>query len=135
MDRSSPDSSSPGRTEPSAGAKVTGEAYTFDDVLLAPRHSLTHPKDVSTTSRFTRGIARELGEHRIRVNVITPGWIMTERQLTKWLDAKGEEELHRNQVLPDKVRPEDVAPLALFLASDDSRAMSAREYIVDAGWL
>ena len=72
---------------------------------------------------FTRGIARELGEHRIRVNVITPGWIMTERQISKWLDAKGEEEIRRNQVLPDKVRPEDVAPLALFLASDDARAM------------
>ena len=31
-------------------------ALTFDDVLLAPRHSVTHPKDVTTTSRFTRGI-------------------------------------------------------------------------------
>jgi NAD(P)-dependent dehydrogenase (short-subunit alcohol dehydrogenase family) len=89
----------------------------------------------SSVIGFTRGIARELGEHRIRVNVITPGWIMTERQVTKWLDAKGEEEIRRNQVLPDKVRPEDVAPLALFLASDDARAMSAQEYIVDAGWL
>jgi NAD(P)-dependent dehydrogenase (short-subunit alcohol dehydrogenase family) len=89
----------------------------------------------SSVIGFTRGIARELGEHRIRVNVITPGWVMTERQVTKWLDAKGEEEIRRNQVLPDKVRPEDVAPLALFLAADDSRAMSAQEYIVDAGWL
>ena len=31
-------------------------ALTFDDVLLAPRHSVTHPKDVSTRSRFTRKI-------------------------------------------------------------------------------
>jgi IMP dehydrogenase len=31
-------------------------ALTFDDVLLVPRHSLVHPKDVSTTSRFSRGI-------------------------------------------------------------------------------
>jgi IMP dehydrogenase len=31
-------------------------ALTFDDVLLIPRHSLTHPKDVSTVSRFSRGI-------------------------------------------------------------------------------
>ena len=31
-------------------------ALTFDDVLLAPRHSLTHPKDVSTRSWFTRKI-------------------------------------------------------------------------------
>ncbi len=34
----------------------TDAALTFDDVLLVPRHSLTHPKDVSTVSRFTRGI-------------------------------------------------------------------------------
>ena len=38
-------------------ARVRDEyALTFDDVLLVPRHSLTHPKDVSVTSRFTRGI-------------------------------------------------------------------------------
>ena len=32
-------------------------ALTFDDVLLSPRHSVTHPRDVSTTSRFTRKIS------------------------------------------------------------------------------
>src|SRR5688572_1994324 len=32
-------------------------ALTFDDVLLLPRHSPTHPKDVDTSTRFTRGIA------------------------------------------------------------------------------
>lgn len=31
-------------------------AFTFDDVLLAPRHALTHPREVTLTSRFTRGI-------------------------------------------------------------------------------
>jgi IMP dehydrogenase len=41
----------------SAASRVREEyALTFDDVLLVPRHSLTHPKDVSVTSRFTRGI-------------------------------------------------------------------------------
>jgi IMP dehydrogenase len=40
-----------------AASRVRDEyALTFDDVLLVPRHSLTHPKDVSVTSRFTRGI-------------------------------------------------------------------------------
>jgi NAD(P)-dependent dehydrogenase (short-subunit alcohol dehydrogenase family) len=89
----------------------------------------------SSVVGLTRGLAAELGEHRIRVNVLTPGWVMTERQIQKWLTPEGELEIRRNQVLPDKVRPEDVAPLALFLASDDARACSAQEYIVDAGWL
>src|SRR5215207_1694781 len=35
-------------------------SLTFDDVLLAPRHSQTHPKDVSTASRFTRGITLQV---------------------------------------------------------------------------
>ncbi len=60
-----PDSSGggPSRIEEQDGALPRGAArvredvaLTFDDVLLAPRHSVTHPKDVSTTSRFTRRI-------------------------------------------------------------------------------
>jgi IMP dehydrogenase len=35
----------------------TEQALTFDDVLLVPRHSVVHPRDVSTRSRFTRGIS------------------------------------------------------------------------------
>jgi NAD(P)-dependent dehydrogenase (short-subunit alcohol dehydrogenase family) len=89
----------------------------------------------SSVIGLTRGLAAELGESRIRINVITPGWIMTERQIEKWLTPEGELEIQRNQVLPDKMRPEDVAPMALFLASDDARGCSAQEYIVDAGWL
>jgi IMP dehydrogenase len=38
----------------------TDAALTFDDVLLVPRHSLVHPKDVSTASRFTRGITLQV---------------------------------------------------------------------------
>jgi IMP dehydrogenase len=53
--------SGPSRIEEHAGrgaGRVREDvALTFDDVLLVPRHSLTHPKDVSTASRFTRGIA------------------------------------------------------------------------------
>ncbi|MFL6578941.1 MAG: SDR family NAD(P)-dependent oxidoreductase [Povalibacter sp.] len=89
----------------------------------------------SSVIGLTRGLARELGEHRIRINVLTPGWIMTERQIQNWLTPEGELEIQRNQVLPDKVQPEDVVPMALFLASDEARACSAQEYIVDAGWL
>jgi IMP dehydrogenase len=48
----------PSRTEAVNGASRVREdvALTFDDVLLSPRHSLTHPKDVSTRSWFTRRI-------------------------------------------------------------------------------
>jgi IMP dehydrogenase len=44
--------------DPRAGASRVRESFalTFDDVLLVPRHSLTHPKDASVASRFSRGI-------------------------------------------------------------------------------
>jgi IMP dehydrogenase len=42
---------------PSGYARIRSEpALTFDDVLLLPAHSLVHPRDVNTSSRFTRGI-------------------------------------------------------------------------------
>lgn len=88
----------------------------------------------SSVNGLTRGLARELGAQRIRVNVVTPGWVMTERQIALWLDEAGEREIRRNQCLPDKVWPDDIAAMVLFLASDQARAITAQEFVVDAGW-
>lgn len=88
----------------------------------------------SSVNGLTRGLARELGAERIRINIVTPGWVMTERQIRLWLDEAGERELQRNQCLPDKVMPADIAAMVLFLASDDARACTAQEFVVDAGW-
>ena len=72
---------------------------------------------------------------RIRVNTVSPGWVMTERQVQKWLKPAGEEEIARNQCLPDKLQPDDVAQMVLFLAADDGRMCTAQEFRVDAGWV
>ena len=88
----------------------------------------------SSMNGLTRGTAMPLGKHRIRVNTLTPGWVMTERQKKLWLTPEGESTLDRNQCLPDRVQPEDVAALALWLASDDSHMCTAQEFTVDAGW-
>lgn len=83
---------------------------------------------------LTRGLARDLGAHGIRVNTVTPGWVMTQRQIDLWLDAAGEADIKKNQCLPGKLMPEDVANMVLFLAADDSKMCTAQEFIVDAGW-
>jgi D-xylose 1-dehydrogenase len=88
----------------------------------------------SSVNGLTRGLAGSLGPHRIRVNTISPGWVMTERQIKLWLNAEGEEAIKRNQCLPDKLKPSDVARMALFLASDDGAMCTAQEFKVDAGW-
>ena len=84
---------------------------------------------------LTRTLAREYGPWHIRVNCIIPGWVMTEKQLTEWVTPEAEESIARNQCLPDKVYPDDVARLLLWLAADDSRACTAQRWIVDGGWM
>ncbi len=84
---------------------------------------------------LTRGMARDLGPDRIRVNCIVPGWIMTERQITKWLTPEGEAALMANQCMKEKLGPADVARLALWLGSEDSRLCTAQNWIVDGGWI
>ena len=84
---------------------------------------------------LTRALARDLGPRRIRVNTVTPGWIMTERQLRLWLTPEGEAELLRGQCLPERLYPPDVARLVLWLAADDSRLVTAQNFVVDGGWI
>lgn len=88
----------------------------------------------SSVNGLTRGTAASLGRDRIRVNTVTPGWVMTERQKRLWVTPEGEAEIDRNQCLPDRLQPQDIAAMVLFLASDDARMCTAQEFVVDGGW-
>ena len=84
---------------------------------------------------LTRSLARELGPRRIRVNTISPGWIMTERQLSDHVTPAVKRQIRREQCIPDLNQPDEVADVALFLASDSSRAVTGQEILVDRGWV
>jgi NAD(P)-dependent dehydrogenase (short-subunit alcohol dehydrogenase family) len=84
---------------------------------------------------LTRSLARDWGPDNIRVTSIAPGWIMTERQLKMWLTPEGEQELMARQCLKRKLYPDDIARVVLFMAADDSGAMTNQSYIVDGGWV
>ena len=84
---------------------------------------------------LTRGLARDYGAHNIRVNTVTPGWVMTQRQIDLWVDDAAEAEIKKSQCLPNKLMPQDIAAMVLFLASDDGAMCSSQEFIVDAGWV
>jgi len=84
---------------------------------------------------LTRGLARDYGAHNIRVNTVTPGWVMTQRQIDLWVDEAAEVEIKKSQCLPSKLMPQDIAAMVLFLASDDGAMCSSQEFIVDAGWI
>lgn len=82
---------------------------------------------------LTRTMARDLGDHRIRVNTVVPGWIMTERQKELWATPDALENHRSRQCLPDLIDPVYVARMVVFLASDDAAMCSANNYMVEAG--
>ncbi|MBL4916607.1 SDR family NAD(P)-dependent oxidoreductase [Szabonella alba] len=82
---------------------------------------------------LTRTMARDLGPHRIRVNAVVPGWIMTERQKELWATPEALEKHRQRQCLPDLIDPVYVARMVLFLASDDAKMCSASSFMVEAG--
>lgn len=82
---------------------------------------------------LTRSLAREFGSHGIRVNSIVPGCILTPRQLELWISPEDEKRILSEQCLPRRLIGEDVAQMALFLASDVSSACTSQAFTVDGG--
>lgn len=83
---------------------------------------------------LTRSLARELGPLGIRVNAVSPGWIMTERQLKQFVTPALKRLIRESQCVPELLQPEDIAEVVLFLASDASRAITGQEILADRGW-
>jgi D-xylose 1-dehydrogenase len=84
---------------------------------------------------LTRSLARDYGTFGIRVNAVAPGWIMTQRQLEKWVTPEGEAEIMARQCLKRQLRPVEVAKFIVFLASEEASACTSQHYVVDGGWV
>jgi NAD(P)-dependent dehydrogenase (short-subunit alcohol dehydrogenase family) len=84
---------------------------------------------------LTRTLAHELGPANIRVNAVLPGAIVTERQRRLWYTPQYKAEILASQALKRDILPDDVSRLVLFLAADDSSAITNQSYIVDGGWV
>jgi NAD(P)-dependent dehydrogenase (short-subunit alcohol dehydrogenase family) len=84
---------------------------------------------------LTRSLARDLGAFNIRVNTLVPGWVMTQKQLSLWVDDAARAEIARGQCINQPLLPEHIARMALFLAADDSAMCTAQDFIVDGGWV
>jgi len=84
---------------------------------------------------LTRCLARDFGPHRIRVNTLVPGWVMTEKQLKLWVTEETKQEIAKGQCINEPLMPQHIAAMALFLAADDSAMCTAQDFIVDGGWV
>ncbi|QNI38208.1 SDR family NAD(P)-dependent oxidoreductase [Edaphobacter albus] len=84
---------------------------------------------------MTRTLAHTVGKDNIRVNSVLPGAILTERQKRLWLTEEYKAEVLSRQALKRMILPEEVARLVLFLASDDSSAITNQSHVIDGGWV
>ncbi len=82
---------------------------------------------------LTRGLARELGPHRIRVNALMPGWVLTQRQMDLWATPEGLAAHLARQCIPEHLVERDIVDATLFLASKASRMMTGQALVVDGG--
>ena len=121
----------PGMVKAGRGSIINTGSISW--MIMSPKIPIYETAKAATHG-LTRSMARELGKSGIRVNSLVPGWVMTERQLTHWLDPEGEKLIDSSQALKGRVYPDDVARMALFLAADDSAMISAQQFLVDGGW-
>jgi len=120
----------PGMKGAGGGSIVNFSSVSYH--TMTPRLSVYEAAKAAVIG-MTRGLARDLGPDGIRLNSVTPGWIMTQRQIDLWLTPEAEADLMKAQVLKEKVYPPDIARMVLFLAADDSRLISAQNFVVDGG--
>jgi NAD(P)-dependent dehydrogenase (short-subunit alcohol dehydrogenase family) len=114
----------------SGAAVVNFASVTFH---TAPPLLSTYIATKGAILALTRSLARELGPKRIRLNTVSPGWIMTDRQKELWATPEALENHRNRQCLPDLIDPVYVARMILFLASDDAAMCSSNNYMVEAG--
>lgn len=120
----------PGMKQAGGGSIVNFSSVSYH--VMTPNLSVYQAAKAATIG-MTRGLARDLGPDNIRLNSITPGWIMTQRQIDLWLTPEAEAAQMAAQCLKEKLYPPDIARMVLWLGADDSRLVTAQNFTVDGG--
>lgn len=100
------------------------------------RYSSAYSAAKGAVSALTRALAVEMGEHHITVNAILPGDIDTEDDAWKTGDDRRDlGQFHKllSSPVPRPGKSEEVADLALYLASDESSFLTGSEIVIDGG--
>jgi NAD(P)-dependent dehydrogenase (short-subunit alcohol dehydrogenase family) len=84
---------------------------------------------------MTRSLAHEVGGDGVRVNAVLPGAILTDRQRELWFTEEYKQQILSRQAIKRMILPDEVAKLILFLASDESLAITNQSFVIDGGWV
>ncbi len=103
--------------------------------LIAVRGGAGYAAAKAGVIALTRVGAVEYGRYNIRVNAICPGAIETPMaQRIRQGQPPNPKAIKRISVLGRMAEPEEIAKVALFLASDDSSFATGAPFIIDGGW-
>lgn len=121
--------------QPGMKASGGGSIINFSSInaLLGPADLSAYTAAKAAVIGLSKSLAREWGVDGIRVNAVSPGWVVTERQLALWLTPEAEAAWMEQVALKRRIEPEDIARLVLFLASDDSAMITGQNLVIDGG--
>jgi NAD(P)-dependent dehydrogenase (short-subunit alcohol dehydrogenase family) len=103
------------------------------NVMIGPKQMPGYVAAKSALNGLSKSLANQYGEYGIRVNLILPGWVVTDKQVNLWLTPEAEKEWQKSVALRGRLEPIQIANMALFLAADDSEMITGQQFIVDAG--
>ncbi len=123
---------------PAMKAKGYGKIVNFCSLVLNGRWDGYVPYVASKGAvlGLTKSLARELGPHGIRVNAVAPGAVVSEAEERVFGDRLKEynDWILENQSLKQRIQPEDVAHLILFLSGRQSDMITGQNFGIDGGW-
>lgn len=133
----------PQLVERGSGAIV--HVTSIQSILPLPESTTAYAAAKAALRTYSKSISKELGPKGVRVNVVSPGWIMTESSvdfLNRLQAASGGTVEDARQTVLDALggipigraaKPEEVADLIAYLASDRAAAIHGAEFIIDGG--
>jgi NAD(P)-dependent dehydrogenase (short-subunit alcohol dehydrogenase family) len=85
---------------------------------------------------LTKTLARELGKHGVRVNAVSPGAVRSEAEDRVFADRLQEynDWVLDRQSLKERIYPEHIADLVLFLCARESDMVTGQNILIDGGW-
>jgi NAD(P)-dependent dehydrogenase (short-subunit alcohol dehydrogenase family) len=122
----------PGMKAAGAGSIINMSSISW--MIPGPGLSLYNMAKAAIVA-MTRSLAHDLGPSNIRVNAVLPGAILTEKQHRLHMSPEYKQQVIGAQCFKRHLMPEEVARLLLFLAADDSSAITNQSHIIDGGWI
>ena len=101
---------------------------------LTPPTAVVYNATKGAVDAITRTLAKELGPRKIRVNSVNPGMVITDGVISAGFHESDFRKMLESQTPLGRVgQPDDIAPAAVFFASDDSKWITGETLLIAGG--